>query len=168
MYVYASVCGSRFVPGLQIYYCVAILFSMCIYNRLNNFFLFNLGWRPLGFVGNVEPARGVHDPSEGVGDRRGGMGRPASASARLLGYVGNRRRRPEGQPVHGHHVRHALPVAEHRLPHTGQYSTIVVRVNCDLQSSSPITTPFTAHPVHRIMGAYISYVMPSISIYRGS
>lgn len=70
----------------------------------------------------MEPARGVDDPPEGAGNRRGGMGRPASAPARLLGHVGNRRRRPEGQPVHRHHVRDAVPVAGHRLPHTGQYN----------------------------------------------
>lgn len=79
-----------------------------------------LGRRPLGFVGSMEPARSIDDPSKGVGDRRGGMGRQTSASARLPGHVGNRRRRFEGQLVHGHYVRHVVPVAGHRLSHTGQ------------------------------------------------
>jgi len=68
----------------------------------------------------VEPARSVDDTSEGVGDCRGGVGRPASPPSRLPGHVGDRRRRPERKPVHGHHVRHAVPVARHRIPHTGQ------------------------------------------------
>lgn len=68
----------------------------------------------------MEPARSVDDPPEGVGDRRGGVGRETSAPSRLPGHLGDRRRRPEGQPVHGHHVRHAVPVAGHCLSHTGQ------------------------------------------------
>lgn len=68
----------------------------------------------------MELAGSVDDPSEGAGDRRGGLGRPASAPARLSGHVGNRRRRAQGQPVHGHHVRHAVPVAGHRVSHTGK------------------------------------------------
>jgi len=68
----------------------------------------------------MEPARSVDDPSEGVGDRRSGVGRETSAPARLSGHLGNRRRRSEGQLVHGHHLRHVVPVAGHGLPHTGQ------------------------------------------------
>lgn len=68
----------------------------------------------------MEPARSVDDSSKSVGDRRGGMGRPSSTSSRLPGHVGNRRWRPEGQPVHGHHVRYAVPVAGHSLSNTGQ------------------------------------------------
>lgn len=71
-------------------------------------------------MGSMEPTGSVDDPSKSVGNRRGGMGRQTSAPARLLGHVGNRRRRSEGQLVHGHHMRHSVPVAGHRLSHTGR------------------------------------------------
>lgn len=82
--------------------------------------MYIIGRRPIRFVRGLEPSRSFDDPSKGAGDRRGSLGRTASTPARLSGHLGNRRWRPEGQLVHGHYVRHAVPVAGYSLSHSGQ------------------------------------------------
>lgn len=83
-------------------------------------FVLFIGWRSFRPFRIVELARSVDDPSKGFGDRRSGVGCQTGAPARVPCHLGDCRRRTEGQPVHGHHLRHFVPVAGHRLSHTGQ------------------------------------------------